>query len=228
VGRLFLTADKFGQKGSKPARIKTLCYPSSPRDDAVGTDIEDVCIIELKAEVTTDFFNGTAYVIDEATVATGVVAHELQVVGVLKDKSRIDPPDIHMVYCRLQLTDAGPSTSDPVLRHAVATFAQPEFDNITGLSGSPVFDVTANALCGMVGRGGMNGNQCNIYYVDIADIVQCLDCVATGRRTRNTRKICRGRRPDFTRSRRRPSFDASRQVRGCADTSSPIASCPYP
>jgi hypothetical protein len=37
----------------------------------------------------------------------------------------------------------------------LAEFKDPEFASVTGISGSPVFDVTANALCGMVVRGGM-------------------------------------------------------------------------
>jgi hypothetical protein len=48
-----------------------------------------------------------------------------------------------------------------------------EFSSITGISGSPVYNKTANALCGMVIRGGMSGPACTIYYVDVLDIVRC-------------------------------------------------------
>jgi hypothetical protein len=97
---------------------------------------------------------------------------------VLKDKSHIIPPDIIMGYCRLQFRDGGASTIDPILRQAAAEFRSPEFDSITGISGSPVFDHTANALCGMVIRGGMTGNKCTIHYVDIFDIVRFLEGVS--------------------------------------------------
>jgi hypothetical protein len=57
------------------------------------------------------------------------------------------------VRCRLEFTDVGLGTSDPTLRTGLAEFKDPEFKSITGISGSPVFDITANALCGMVVRG---------------------------------------------------------------------------
>jgi hypothetical protein len=33
----------------------------------------------------------------------------------------------------------------------------------------------------MVTRGGMTGNRCNLFYLDIADIVRFLDATATRR-----------------------------------------------
>jgi hypothetical protein len=103
----------------------------------------------------------------------------LHVAGALKDKTRIMPPDITMGYCNLVLRDAGVSTSDPFLRQAKGfLFTNPSVDNITGISGSPVFDQTANVLCGMVNRGGMTGNTCTIHYIDIFDITKLLECVS--------------------------------------------------
>jgi len=77
------------------------------------------------------------------------------------------------------LHDTGASISDPFLRQAKALFGDPTFDNIIGVSGSPVFDQTANVLCGMVNRGGMIGNICMIYYFDIFDIIKLLECLST-------------------------------------------------
>jgi hypothetical protein len=45
---VFITDEKQARKGSKPAPVKTLCYPSSPKDGAVGTDVDDICVIEFK------------------------------------------------------------------------------------------------------------------------------------------------------------------------------------
>jgi len=178
--RMFITDEKQARKGSMPAPIRTLCYPSAPTDGAVGTDIVDMCVIRFADDIVPDFFKGSAYIIDEKTVATSQIQHELLVAGVLKDKSSIIPPDITIGYCQLQLRDVGASSSDPILRHAIAEFRNPEFDNIVGISGSPVFNQTANALCGMVVRGGMTGNRCNIYYIDIFDIGCFLEGVSEG------------------------------------------------
>lgn len=176
-GSLFVTQDKWGKKGTPPAPIKGICYPSSPRDTAVGTDIIDMCAIEFSDDIVPDFFGDTPYILDSSTVATSQIGHELHVVGVLKDKSQIVSADIAMGFCRLQLRDAGAAKFDPVLRHATAVFAGPKFERVTGISGAPVFDRTANALCGMVVRGGMNGHKCDIYFIDIFDIVHFLEGV---------------------------------------------------
>ena len=178
--RLFVADERQARKGSKPARVKGLYHASSPRDGAVGTDIVDICVIEFVDEVTPEFFGGSAYIVDEKTVATSQIGHELHVAGVLKDKTMIVPPDLSFGYCRLQLHDVGVSTSDPVLREAYAEFREPEFESITGISGAPVFDHTANVLCGMVARGGMSGNRCRLHYIDIFDIVHFLEAVSRG------------------------------------------------
>ncbi|MCK9920064.1 hypothetical protein MXD81_64145, partial [Microbacteriaceae bacterium K1510] len=113
------------------------------------------------------------------------------VCGALKEKSRIDPPDITIGYSRLEFGDAG-ATSDPFLRLAHAQFLKPEFTTVAGISGSPVFNRTANSLCGMVIRGGMNGDRCEIRYVDIFDIAHLLEAVnARAPQTYYTKNVSR-------------------------------------
>jgi hypothetical protein len=180
-GQLFISNEKYAKKGSKPAPVAGTCSPSSPRDGAVGTDIGDVCLIEFASDLPPEFFKDSAYIIDEKTITTSSPGDELLVAGVLKDKTTIAPPDIIFGYCNLSLRDMGP-TSDPFLRHAFAVFREGllgrlEFERVTGISGAPVFDRTANALCGMVIRGGMIGPQCNLYYIDASDILKLLEAV---------------------------------------------------
>jgi hypothetical protein len=150
--RIFITQDKHGTKGSMPAPVKGLCYPSAPRDAAIGGDIVDICAIEFDDDITPDFFRDSPYIIDDQTIGTSATGHELHVAGVLKDKIQIMPPDITMGFCGLEFRDIGFSTFDPVMRQAAAQFMNPGFDSLTGISGSPVFDQTANVLCGMVAR----------------------------------------------------------------------------
>jgi hypothetical protein len=178
-GRLFVTQDKQAQKGSMPAHVTGLAFPSSPRDGAVGTDVTDLCVIQFSEDTRPDFFS-SPYIIEERTVATSQPGHVLVVAGVLKDKTSIIPPDINIGYCRLEFHDAGPSRSDPFLRCAEALFDNPAIKSVTGISGSPVYDMTANALCGMVVRGGMKGSRCTIYYLDVFDIFRFLEAVSRG------------------------------------------------
>jgi hypothetical protein len=178
-GRLFVTQAKRAQKGSMPGHVTGLAYPSSPRDGAVGSDVTDLCVIQFSEDTSPDFFSGP-YVIEERTVATSRPGHLLCVSGVLKDKTSIVLPDIDIGYCRLEFQDAGVSGSDPFLRRAEAQFDNPAVTSVTGISGSPVYDQTANALCGMVIRGGMRGNLCTIHYLDVHDIVRFLEAVSQG------------------------------------------------
>jgi hypothetical protein len=178
-GKLFVTQEKYATKGSKPAPVIGLALPSASTGEAVGTDVEDISAVEFADDIAPDFFKRTPYIIDEKTVCTSKVGHELHVVGVLKDKTQIIPPDITMGFCRLVLHDKGVSTSDPFLRRAKAMFLNPTFDNIVGISGSPVFDQTANGLCGMVNRGGMAGSTSTIHYLDIFDIIKFLEALST-------------------------------------------------
>jgi hypothetical protein len=180
LGKLFVTQEKHAKKGSMPAPVTCLCFPSTPSDDAAGTDVIDICAIQFAEDISPDFFKGNHYIIDKKTVGTSKVGHELHVVGVLKDKSGIIPPDITMGFCELQMHDAGPTTFDPFLRTAKAKFNRPDFTNLVGISGSPVFDHTANVLCGMVVRGGMLGDKCTVYYIDITDIIRVLESFASG------------------------------------------------
>jgi hypothetical protein len=177
-GTLFITQEKQGIKGSKPAPVAGAVFPSAPVGEAVGTDVTDICVIQFADDMAPDFFKGGPYIIDENTVGTSKAGHQLLVAGVLKDKTQIIPPDITMGFCLLELRDAGPYPSDPFLRHAEAQFSNPAFDNVTGISGAPVFDQTASVLCGMVVRGGMVGNHCSIKYIDIFDITKLLEGVS--------------------------------------------------
>jgi hypothetical protein len=91
-----MTEEKFGKKGTKPAPIKTVCFPSGLRDGAVGTDIADLCVIEFDNNVGVGFFKGTAYGIDPNTVTTSQVGHGLLVSGTLKDKTTIVPQTLRL------------------------------------------------------------------------------------------------------------------------------------
>jgi hypothetical protein len=175
---LFITDERQAQKGSKPASIKGLAYPSSLTGAAVGTDISDLCVIDFEDDMSPGFFKGSPYTINETTITSARVQHPLQVYGVLKEKTLIDPPDIVIGYCRLDFTDIGYTTRDPTLRQGIAEFFHPDFKSVTGISGAPVFNLAAHALCGMVIRGGMDGNRCTIYYMDIAEIYRFLQAVS--------------------------------------------------
>jgi hypothetical protein len=133
TGRLFVVNEKHAKKGSLPAHIKGIRYASNPSDAAVDTDIGDVCLIEFADENPSDFFGDSPYVIDENTVVTGSIGHELFVAGVLKEKSAIESSVITSGYCDLQLRDDGPAGHDPILRRASAVFHEPNFATVAGI-----------------------------------------------------------------------------------------------
>ena len=138
-----------------------------------------LCVVEFSKEVTPDFFHGTAFPIDDEHAATAQLGENLVVFGMLKDATVIDGHDISVSWGRIEFLDVG-SGSDPVLRRAVAEFRAPEFTNVLGISGGPVWSKTTGKLCGMVVRGGTDGALWTIHYIDVFDIIRLLEAVVDG------------------------------------------------
>jgi hypothetical protein len=174
--------------GTRAAGLKNVCYPSSPRHSAVDTDIEDLAVIEFADDIGPTFFADTAYVIDPQTARTSSIGDALQVAGVLKAATQIDQGIIAPQFCLLEFTDQGAASEDPTLRQAIGVYEKPEFEEVVGISGSAVFNATANALCGMVVRGGLHENKCTIRYVDILDILKLIQAVHDGKLETDYRK----------------------------------------
>ena len=99
--------------------------------------------------------------------------------GAFKDKTRIDPPDVHVGYGCLELSDVG-GTSDPFLQKGFAQYLNPEFSTVTGISGAPVFNITHSGLCGIVLRGGLDAGRLNVRYAEALDILRFVEAVAEG------------------------------------------------
>jgi len=175
--QLVITDTKIG-KHKTP--IRAVFHPSAPREEAVGSDVMDVTVIEFVRAITPDFFQGSAYILDPNTVRSSREGHSLLVNGALKEHSAI-ADDIAPVFSLLQFRDTDLAGSDPVLRTAVSQYAVKQFEALTGLSGAPVYDETANALCGMAVRGGPDGDLWRLYFLDIFDIVQLLEAVHSGK-----------------------------------------------
>jgi hypothetical protein len=159
------------KKGQKSARVQNLAF-AVPRGETIGSDIDDLCVVEFADDLPQDFFGGTEYIIEAGTVATSRTGDTLVAVGVPKEtlvllhNGTISPH-------ALPLRDIG-TGSDPLLRQARATYGVVKMGSIAGMSGSPVFNLTLNALCGMALRGSLNANKCVVWYADIIDIVQLL------------------------------------------------------
>jgi hypothetical protein len=159
------------------AGLRSVAYPSRPIDAAVDTDLLDVAVIQFSEDVDAAFFKDPAYVLDEATMTTSRMNDTLHVAGALKSKSEITESTISPTYCLLEMVDDTPFSSDPTLRRAKGKFDRPEFADVVGLSGSPVFNVTQSAVCGMVVRGAMNADVCTLWYIDMFDVAKLLAAV---------------------------------------------------
>jgi hypothetical protein len=175
--QLRVTEAKFGRMF---APIRALVYPSGPRGEAVDTDLLDITLVEFAPEIGPSFFPDPPYVLDAGTCGTASNGDVLYVNGALKEKSDLSAMPISPVFCRLEFVDRGAPSTDPTLRQAYAEFAAPEFTEITGLSGSPVFDATSNKLAGMAVRGALAGKTCTLWYIDMFDILTFITAVADG------------------------------------------------
>jgi len=177
-GQLIITTDQFG--GTR-VPIRYIAYPSSPVGAAVGTDLMDVAVIQFDDDVDVGVFKDAAYLIEDKTVITSRVGDTLRVHGVLKTPSEISETVIAPRFGLLELVDNTPFSADPTLRQGFGLFDRPEFKDVIGLSGSPVFNVTRSALCGMVVRGSMARDACILRYVDMSDICHLLSSVSERR-----------------------------------------------
>lgn len=197
--RLRVTEAKFGKMF---APIEGLFYPSAPKGEAVDTDILDIAVVEFAPEVTPTFFPDPPYVLDARTCGTANIGDVLYVNGALKEKSDLSEMPITPVFCLLELADMGAASADPSLRKAHAGFANPQFTEITGLSGSPVFDMTSNKLVGMAVRGILAAKTCTLWYIDMFDILTLVTATAEGREATNYTK---GRDPAHSYGHSRPT-----------------------
>ncbi len=176
--QLCVTDERFGRN---MAGLSSILYPSSPRGDARETDVVEITLIRFSDDVDATFFKGTTYILDEGTVGTSRDGERLSAYGALKQKSEITDSTIKPVFAELGVVDSGASKFDPILRKAKGLYKDLEFDDVTGMSGSPIFNLPQKRLCGMVVRGGLNRNHCTLWYIDIHDIMQVLDAVIQGR-----------------------------------------------
>jgi hypothetical protein len=113
----------------------------------------------------------------------------LYVNGALKEKFDLSGMPISPVFCRLEFVDRGAASADPILRQAYAEFANPEFTEIIGLSGSPVFNASSNKLVGMAVRGALTGKRCTLWYIDMFDILTLVTAVAEAREATDYTKV---------------------------------------
>jgi hypothetical protein len=173
---LVLTDARMGQR---VAAIRGMYSPGNLRGDAKESDLGDICVIAFK-NGDDDFFKH-AYDLDHMPVGTSEDATRLVVTGFIKQKSFISPPNIFTSLGFLEFTDAGSAPFDQLLRQGLATYRNPGFESIAGMSGAPVYNLASGALCGMVTRGGLQKDgACNIFYFDIFDILKLLEGVSSG------------------------------------------------
>jgi hypothetical protein len=175
--KLHVTARTDLVPGRLSAKVQNLGFASNLGGAAIGSDMDDLCVIEFADGLAEDFFGGTEFPIDRNSVGTSKTGHILCAIGISKEKSRLLPhPDGNIALNALPLRDVG-TTCDPILRRATARYGSTEFQTLAGMSGSPVLDLTANVLCGMVIRGTFQHNRCEILYADISDIVKLIETV---------------------------------------------------
>jgi hypothetical protein len=168
--------------GRKAAGVKGMYFPGNLKDDVEGSDLDDVCVIDFH-HYDGNFFDGV-FDLDRWGTATSEPANRLIATGFLKEKSFISPPNVFLGLSFLQFTDAGVSGFDRTLRQGLATYSKPSVDSITGMSGSPVFNLNSRALCGMIARGKLQSDgTLRVFFIDIFDIMQFLDAAAAGSTT---------------------------------------------
>lgn len=175
---LVVTETKRGPRYQNPAFVY---YPSHPCENAVDAQILDIVVFQFTECVDLSYFSG-AYVLDEKTWANSSSGDTLKVAGFPKSHININYENKKIIRadCLLELRDNTPPSKDVTIRRATGNFNNIEPLDMIGFSGSPVFNVTRNALCGVAARGGRNGKVFDIWYIDFFDISKFLDAVHSG------------------------------------------------
>lgn len=179
---LIVTEKKFGRLF---AGLQGIYHPTQPTGHAVDSDVLQLVVVKFSPDVGPSFFEDAPYIFDAGTTGSSARGDQLRVNGTLKAESRIDGEDIIPKFGLLEFTDEGLYRHDLVLRKAVARYDAPEFKALTGLSGSPVFNVTQRRLAGVVVRGTMQVSDATIYYIDVAHLDAVLQAIIDGKSATN-------------------------------------------
>lgn len=170
--QLVLTNDKFGDK---IAGVKAVFLVGQTFGAATDSEIRDIAVIEFTNDVDATFFRDSSYVFDSGTVGSSQNGDKLSVNGALKDPSYFTEQSIVPVFCKLEFEDIGAKSNDVTLREGLARFENFPYSRLTGISGSPVFNLTKRRLCGVVVRAGIdNSGFAHLHYVDVFDIEKLL------------------------------------------------------
>jgi hypothetical protein len=137
-------------------------------------------VVEFSDDVGIEFFNDQSYLLDRGTVGSSNPGDVLWTCGALKENSSFHEDPIHAEFARLEFIDVGPLLSDITMRKATAKYQGLQFETLTGISGSPVFNSTQKKLCGMVTRGGLTEGIATIHYLDMEDIFRALEAIENG------------------------------------------------
>jgi hypothetical protein len=160
--------------------IAAAYFASEPEGAAVGSDILDIAVVEFPEDITDAFFEHTAYDLSKVVAGT-FKGDSLIVYGAPAEKTLIKNAHIKTGFAKLEFVDNGRWTDDPALRSAIAQWIKPEFAELNGCSGAPVYNVTRGGLAGMMVRGNLNSDgSVKGHYIDAADIARVVDSVSRG------------------------------------------------
>jgi hypothetical protein len=166
--------------GDHIAGLKSVSYASDPKKGAVGTDIDDIVIIEFSDDIDAYYFGDDHYPLEATTTVRADMGDDLTVYGALKEKTVIVDRLIKPTFARLGFADTGPHRYDPFLRTCSAFWRDPEFTSISGISGAPVFNDTRQGLSGMMVRGGLSGSNASGIFLDFEDVLRIVVNAHTG------------------------------------------------
>ena len=172
--KILVPGDQIPEEGASAVTPQGRYVSVNPQGAVEGSDIMDISVLDFPEQATPTFFKNTPFPISEGSAGRSDAGHNLAVFGVLKEKTHIDPPDVVIGYTLLEFVDRGPMNADNCLRVAEGDFDNPAITDITGISGSPVFDQNTGKLCGMVARGKVQDQKSIIYFIDILDILAFL------------------------------------------------------
>lgn len=107
LDQLVVYGSRHPSKGDLPAPISQFCFVLSPIEEAQGTNITDLCLIEFRKPLCRRWFKDRPYTIGTGTISQSDKGDALLVFGCPKDKLIIDGSNITIGYATLEFLDQG-------------------------------------------------------------------------------------------------------------------------
>tara|TARA_B100000686_G_C16781764_1_gene972392 strand:- start:1335 stop:2075 length:741 start_codon:yes stop_codon:yes gene_type:complete len=163
------------------AGIENVVLPKNLADEAVDSDLADICILEFSSECTGDFFSHTPHELSDIDIIADQIGDQMYAVGAIKQDCGVDyeTNTINSQYVCLPIHAQGKHSVDPILYKSIGKIPNDwNISELTGMSGGAIYNANQNhALTGIIARAGVKEKDATIFYISIVPFLKALQAL---------------------------------------------------